>query len=54
MLFIGTITAGNASTINDGGCAVVLMSAETAQKMGAKPLARIVSKSSFYYCCVNQ
>ena len=39
----GTVTAGNASGINDGAAAVVLMSAENAAKRGVKPLARIVS-----------
>src|SRR5580700_4169542 len=39
----GTVTAGNASGINDGGAAVVLMSAANAQKRGLTPLARIVS-----------
>ena len=39
----GTVTAGNASGINDGAAAVVLMSAEEAKKRGIKPLARIVS-----------
>ena len=39
----GTVTAGNASGINDGAAAVVLMSADEAKKRGAKPLARIVS-----------
>src|SRR5436190_6262239 len=39
----GTVTAGNASGINDGAAAVVLMTAEMAQRRGAKPLARIVS-----------
>ncbi len=38
----GTITAGNASTINDGAAAVVVMSSEAAKKKGVKPLARIV------------
>jgi acetyl-CoA C-acetyltransferase len=38
----GTVTAGNASTINDGAAAVVVMSAEGAKKRGVKPLARIV------------
>jgi len=37
----GTVTAGNASGINDGACAVVLMSAEKAQELGLTPLARI-------------
>ncbi len=39
----GTVTAGNASGINDGAAAVVLMTAEEAQRRGTKPLARIVS-----------
>jgi acetyl-CoA C-acetyltransferase len=39
----GTVTAGNASGINDGAAAVVLMSAKEAEKRGIKPLARIVS-----------
>src|SRR5438067_11940565 len=39
----GTVTAGNASGINDGAAAVVLMSAEVAQRRGLTPLARIVS-----------
>lgn len=39
----GTVTAGNASSINDGAAAVVLMSAEEAKKRGSKVLARLVS-----------
>ncbi len=39
----GTVTAGNASGINDGAAAVVLMSADEAAKRGVTPLARIVS-----------
>ncbi|HTR55973.1 MAG TPA: acetyl-CoA C-acyltransferase [Kofleriaceae bacterium] len=39
----GTITAGNASSINDGGAALVLMSADEAKKRGAKVLAKLVS-----------
>jgi len=39
----GTITAGNASGINDGAAALVIMSAATAQKRGITPLARIAS-----------
>ncbi|MEO3403228.1 acetyl-CoA C-acyltransferase [Mucilaginibacter sp. CAU 1740] len=39
----GTVTAANASTINDGAAAVVLMSWEKADELGIKPLARIVS-----------
>jgi acetyl-CoA C-acetyltransferase len=38
----GTVTAGNASTLNDGGAALVLMSDEEAKKRGLKPLATIV------------
>jgi acetyl-CoA C-acetyltransferase len=38
----GTVTAGNASGINDGAGAVLLMSAETAARRGLKPRARIV------------
>ena len=41
----GTVTAGNASGINDGAAAFVLMSAEAAQKKGLKPLARIVGQA---------
>ena len=39
----GTVTAGNASGINDGAAAVVLMTLEEARKRGITPLARIVS-----------
>jgi len=39
----GTVTAGNASGIVDGGAAVVVMSLDDAQKRGLKPLGRIVS-----------
>jgi acetyl-CoA C-acetyltransferase len=39
----GTITAANASSISDGAAALVLMRESTAAKMGAKPIARIVS-----------
>jgi acetyl-CoA C-acetyltransferase len=39
----GTVTAGNASGINDGAAALVLMSDKEAAKRGLKPLARIVS-----------
>jgi acetyl-CoA C-acetyltransferase len=38
----GTVTAGNASGINDAGAAVVLMEAKAAQKAGAKPMARML------------
>ena len=39
----GSVTAGNASGINDGAAVVVLMTAEEAKKRGLKPLARIAS-----------
>ena len=39
----GTVTAANASGINDGAAAVVLMSADEAEKRGITPMARIVS-----------
>ncbi|MFR5267016.1 acetyl-CoA C-acetyltransferase [Clostridium sp.] len=39
----GTVTAGNASGINDGAAAVVVMSAEKATELGLKPMAKIVS-----------
>ncbi|HMM22552.1 MAG TPA: acetyl-CoA C-acetyltransferase [Selenomonadales bacterium] len=38
----GTVTAGNASGINDGAAALVVMSAEKAKRLGLKPLARIL------------
>jgi len=39
----GTVTAANASTINDGGAALVLMSSEKAKELNLKPLAKISS-----------
>ena len=42
----GTVTAGNASGINDGAAAVMVMSASKAKELGIKPMARIVSYSS--------
>lgn len=42
----GTVTAGNASTINDGAAAVIIMSAKKAAELKLKPLARIVSGAS--------
>lgn len=38
----GTVTAGNASTLNDGASALVLMTAEAAEKFKCKPLARVL------------
>lgn len=42
----GTVTAANASSINDGAAAVLVMSAEKAKELGLKPLARILSHAS--------
>ncbi len=42
----GTVTAGNASGINDGAAALVLMSGEKAHTLGLKPLAKILSYAS--------
>lgn len=42
----GTVTAGNASSINDGAALTVLMSEATAKAKGLKPLARIVAQAS--------
>lgn len=42
----GTVTAGNASGINDGAAALVLMRESEAQKRGLTPMARIVSRST--------
>ena len=39
----GTVTAGNASSLNDGAAAVVMASADKAKALGLKPLARLVS-----------
>ena len=39
----GTITAGNASTINDGAAAVVLMEARAAEERGLKPIAKLIN-----------
>jgi len=42
----GTVTAGNASTINDGAAAVVVMSARKAKELGLQPMARIIAQST--------
>lgn len=42
----GTVTAANASKINDGAAAVVVMSATKARELGIRPLAKIVASSS--------
>lgn len=43
----GTITAANASKINDGGAAVVVMSETKAKSIGAKPLVKIIDYTTF-------
>src|SRR5262249_11887494 len=43
----GTVTAGNASSINDGGAALVLMSEAACNKGGFKPVARVIGSSTF-------
>jgi acetyl-CoA C-acetyltransferase len=42
----GTVTAGNASTINDGAAAVVVMPARKAKELGLQPMARIVAQAT--------
>lgn len=42
----GTVTAGNASGVNDGAAALIVMSAEKAKELGIEPLAKIVSYGS--------
>src|SRR5438067_4099843 len=42
----GSVTAGNSSPLNDGAAALVLMSAEEAQRRGLKPLARFVAAAA--------
>ncbi len=43
----GTVTAGNASGVNDGAAALILMSADKAKELGIKPLAKILSIDNF-------
>jgi acetyl-CoA acetyltransferase family protein len=42
----GTVTAGNASGLNDGGSAVLIMSVEKAEELGLKPMARVVASAA--------
>jgi len=42
----GTVTAGNAPAVNDGAAAVVVASSEITQKLGRKPMARIVAQAT--------
>lgn len=43
----GTVTAGNASGVNDGAAALILMSADKAKELGIKPLAKILGVDNF-------
>ncbi len=43
----GSVTAGNASGVNDGACAAVIMSAKKAEELGIKPLMKILAAESF-------
>jgi acetyl-CoA C-acetyltransferase len=43
----GTVTAGNASKLNDGAAAVVVASAERAKELRSKPLARVIAQAQF-------
>jgi acetyl-CoA C-acetyltransferase len=42
----GTVTAGNAPPVNDGAAALVVMSAERAEAIGAQPMARVVAQAT--------
>lgn len=43
----GTVTAGNASGVNDGAAALVLMSADKARELGIRPLARVAATANY-------
>lgn len=43
----GTVTAANASTLNDGAAAVILASGDAVKRLGLKPIAKIVSQATF-------
>ncbi len=43
----GTVTAGNASGVNDGAAALILMAESKARELGVKPLAKIIATASF-------
>jgi len=47
----GTVTAGNASTLNDAACALVLMTSQAAQQLNVTPLARIVGQLPLHGVC---
>ncbi len=42
---LGTVTAGNSSPLNDGAAAMLIMSGESAERLGLKPLVRVVSSA---------
>jgi acetyl-CoA C-acetyltransferase len=42
----GSVTAGNSPGVNDGASALVVMGADTAEKMGVKPMARVVAQAT--------
>ena len=44
LILSGTVTAANASTLNDGAAAVVLMTADAAKRLNVKPQARIAGR----------
>jgi len=43
----GTVTAGNASKLNDGAAAVIVSSSARAKELGSKPLARVIAQAQF-------
>ena len=49
----GTVTAANASTLNDGAAAMVLMSKESLEEHQLKPLAKIIGWSVYSLCCLK-
>ena len=49
LIFSGTVTAANASTLNDGAAALVLMTRQAADRLGVKPLASIIGKYKSSY-----
>ena len=50
----GTITAANASTLNDGAAALILMTQAALKKTGAVPLARVVGTITLDTVCVDE
>ena len=43
----GTVTAGNASKLNDGAAALVVASADRARELGARPIARVIAQAQY-------